>query len=671
MKKTQWTLMSLFIAVMVSACGGGGGNAPPPGQSIPEVPANVKAAVGDKQLTLSWDNASRAETYNIYWNTTGSVTTADTKITGVTSAYEHTGLTNDTTYYYVVTAENELGESDVSSEIAATPQLPTIPTTPQNVRVTPDANQVTLIWNSVEGATSYNIYWDNLEGVTTADNKISTVSSPYTHSSLTNSARYNYIITAVNAAGESIPTGEMTSIPHNYNKYYVSAAAADDSGDGLSPATAKLTINAAITAASGNTPAMVQVNAGIYTVNSNPDTLSQVKMVEGVSLYGGYNADFTLRDPTVHVSKIVDVSTYSEGGLESSNRAIEAGTGISTATILDGFVVNGSDNTSHNAGAIWVSGGGAPTIQNNAMLGGIKCTESFACGNSIGLGSDYSSPIVQSSVLNGGTARRSYAMVNIGNPSATIRNSLLLGGNGRDSYAMDNLGAGPKVIGNKIYGGSGNYTYGIYHNSISTTLVQNNIIHTGAATTVASGIRQSGSALTLQNNTIFAGSGSFVFGVYLLGTDTIIDNNIIFASGNDQAYCIRGRDANIPASLRNNNLFGCASVYENLDGSCTGNADGDGNNDTCTLEEMETLLSGSGNISVDPLFADVDGPDNDISTMEDNDWHFSTSSPATVTAGGINGEDDGGWGFTTDKDGVARPGTGLNWSIGAYEPPTL
>lgn len=27
-----------------------------------------------------------------------------------------------------------------------------------------------------------------------------------------------------------------------------------------------------------------------------------------------------------------------------------------------------------------------------------------------------------------------------------------------------------------------------------------------------------------------------------------------------------------------------------------------------------------------------------------------------------------GWGFTTDKDGVTRPGTGLNWSMGAYEP---
>jgi len=32
-----------------------------------------------------------------------------------------------------------------------------------------------------------------------------------------------------------------------------------------------------------------------------------------------------------------------------------------------------------------------------------------------------------------------------------------------------------------------------------------------------------------------------------------------------------------------------------------------------------------------------------------------------------NGEDDGGWGFTTDKDGVTRPGTGSNWSMGAYE----
>jgi hypothetical protein len=72
---------------------------------------------------------------------------------------------------------------------------------------------------------------------------------------------------------------------------------------------------------------------------------------------------------------------------------------------------------------------------------------------------------------------------------------------------------------------------------------------------------------------------------------------------------------------------------------------------------------------VDPLFADIDGADNDINTMDDNDWHLSAGSPASVTAGGLNGLDQNpAWTFTTDKDGVTRPASGNPWSIGAYEP---
>jgi hypothetical protein len=79
--------------------------------------------------------------------------------------------------------------------------------------------------------------------------------------------------------------------------------------------------------------------------------------------------------------------------------------------------------------------------------------------------------------------------------------------------------------------------------------------------------------------------------------------------------------------------------------------------------------SASGNVSVDPVFADIDGADNDINTMDDNDWHLSAGSPVGVKTGGLNGLDQNpAWTFTTDKDGVTRPASGNPWSIGAYEP---
>jgi len=92
-----------------------------------------------------------------------------------------------------------------------------------------------------------------------------------------------------------------------------------------------------------------------------------------------------------------------------------------------------------------------------------------------------------------------------------------------------------------------------------------------------------------------------------------------------------------PASLRNNNLFNCTVLYRDFNAGCTGNGDGDGDPTTCTLAEMNALTDigvVGGNVSTNPQFADVDGADNLINTMADNDWHFSTGSPAGVTAGG-------------------------------------
>lgn len=62
--------------------------------------------------------------FNIYWSTSPGVTKATgTKIAGVTSPFEHTGLTNGQPYYYVVTAyDADLGiESAESAEVSATP----------------------------------------------------------------------------------------------------------------------------------------------------------------------------------------------------------------------------------------------------------------------------------------------------------------------------------------------------------------------------------------------------------------------------------------------------------------------------------------------------------------------------------------------------------------------
>lgn len=74
------------------------------------------------------------------------------------------------------------------------------------------ANQVT--WNPVDNATSYNIYWSTTVGVTKATGtKITGATSPYTHLGLVGNKPYYYVVTAVNANGESVDSAEITASP--------------------------------------------------------------------------------------------------------------------------------------------------------------------------------------------------------------------------------------------------------------------------------------------------------------------------------------------------------------------------------------------------------------------------------------------------------------------------
>jgi VWFA-related protein len=88
---------------------------------VPSAPTGVNAAPGDKRITITWSAVTDATSYNIYWSTTPGVTKATgTKIPNVSAPYIHTGLTNGTTYYYVVTAVNSAGESTESQQVSAT-----------------------------------------------------------------------------------------------------------------------------------------------------------------------------------------------------------------------------------------------------------------------------------------------------------------------------------------------------------------------------------------------------------------------------------------------------------------------------------------------------------------------------------------------------------------------
>jgi fibronectin type 3 domain-containing protein len=205
------TLLGI-AALGLSACGGGGGSS---SSAPPSSPATLTAGAGDNQVALNWPLVSAAATYNVYYGTATPVTKSSTKITGSVSAPKTvTGLANGTPYFFAVSAVNAGGESALSVERSATPSATPPPDIPSNIRAAAGDNQVTVSWDSVAGATSYNVYFGTSAGVTKAsvDNIIG-AASPQVKTGLLNGTPYFFVVTALNGNGESAVSFEVSATP--------------------------------------------------------------------------------------------------------------------------------------------------------------------------------------------------------------------------------------------------------------------------------------------------------------------------------------------------------------------------------------------------------------------------------------------------------------------------
>jgi hypothetical protein len=177
----------------------------------PAAPSGVTAQPGNGQVTLNWLASNGSTSYNVYYGLSSGVTiTNGTLIAGARAPYAHMGLTNNQTYYYLVSAVNGTGETPAASEVSATPVFPTsvpnLPLPPASLTADAGSGQNILSWPAVSGATSYNLYLSTepiFPDKNSADHVIRGVTSPYVHADLTDGVTYYYIVTSLNAFGES------------------------------------------------------------------------------------------------------------------------------------------------------------------------------------------------------------------------------------------------------------------------------------------------------------------------------------------------------------------------------------------------------------------------------------------------------------------------------------
>src|ERR1039457_6100594 len=206
-------LYSLIFTIC--SCGGGGAGSSGSSTSVSStVPTAITADAGNGSVTLSWKLVDGASSYNIYQNTVNGVTkTNGQKINCSTSPYTVTGLSNNTTYYFVITAVTATGESIESPQVTSTPSTTPTPSAPTGVSVTTGNGQATVSWNAVSGAT-YNIYYSTTSGVTkTTGTKVAGASNPQIITGLNNGITYYFVVTSVNSNGESAESSQVTTTP--------------------------------------------------------------------------------------------------------------------------------------------------------------------------------------------------------------------------------------------------------------------------------------------------------------------------------------------------------------------------------------------------------------------------------------------------------------------------
>ncbi|MEO7361920.1 MAG: fibronectin type III domain-containing protein [Gemmatimonadaceae bacterium] len=181
-------------------------------QSSVSVPANLTASAGNGTVTLVWTASSGATRYNVKRGAISGGPYIQLS-TSATAGYTDTSVINGSTYYYVVSALDSAGESENSTQVSATPTAPTTPPpAPTNLTATAGNAQASLTWSASSGGATY-----RLKRSTTNGGPYTQIAAPtgtsYTDTPLTNGTIYYYVVSAVNLAGESANSAQVSAFP--------------------------------------------------------------------------------------------------------------------------------------------------------------------------------------------------------------------------------------------------------------------------------------------------------------------------------------------------------------------------------------------------------------------------------------------------------------------------
>ncbi len=513
---------------------------------------------------------------------------------------------------------------------------------------------------------------------------------------------------------------------------YVDAHATSATHNGVTWNTAYTDLQQALTASvSGDT---IRVADGTYKPGSGTITTVTYQLKTGVTLQGGY-AGFGATNPNAR--DIVANRTILDGLLSTTSSAsfqaqhVVTGSGTNSTAVLDGFTVR--DGFGSSGGGIYnvagsptisncviesntasTSGGGmynsasSPTISNCTFLqnaapsgGGIYDVSSSSpsisncliagnftgdgngstAQNGGGMANDHSSPVVLNSQFSenyavpisgsggggGGIYNTNSAAPSFTNCTINRNEGALGGGVANTSFSLPVYTGCTFSDNQALAHTSGNYEGGAIYNAAAARFVNCSITNNTAANLGGGMFSYSTPAPTLINCLFNHNSALTGGGVYCSGSSPNLTNCTFTAnSGTGEALYKGGTVSPL--------LVNCIA-WGNIGTAPTAIINGTTSTAlTVSNSDIQGGWAGSGNINLDPVFANAAGADGIVGNADD-DLHIRASSPAVDagdnTASGLSG-------ITTDFAGNARfvdvigaadtgVGTAPIVDMGAYE----
>jgi outer membrane protein assembly factor BamB len=176
----------------------------------PLPPKNLTAKSAARSVTLSWTASSGATSYEVYQSTVAGGEPATPVLSAVVSTQAKlASLVPGTKYYFKVKAVAYSFTSAGSEEASAV----AVTAAPTNLSAKSGAGQVTLTWNAVSGASSYNAYIGTAAGLeSTVPAKSSITGNSVTLTGL-QSTQYYFVVRAVAGSATSAPSNEVSATP--------------------------------------------------------------------------------------------------------------------------------------------------------------------------------------------------------------------------------------------------------------------------------------------------------------------------------------------------------------------------------------------------------------------------------------------------------------------------